>query len=298
MIIPPNVATYATQSPYITVAEFLDAPTGVDASQLLPSGGSLNNSQTLANLIRRASGWADSLCNQKLAATVDTRSGRWRVRNDGTIRVPLKFNPVVGISAISVGWTPSTMAPLTPQVDVWPDDTNIVTIPVISTGNSVIYPSYYQHLPDDIYCTVQYVNGWADTQLTASAAAGATSLSVGSTLGLNPGQSIYLYGATNGETVTVDATFIPSVTSGPGTVPLASPVVGAYAVGDTLTAMPQQIKQAVIALTSVLIKTRGAESISMPSIHGEPAETEKMESGAADDWEAAVDLLQEFKRVT
>jgi hypothetical protein len=61
--------------------------------------------------------------------------------------------------------------------------------------------------------------------------------------------------------------------------------------------MPQQIKQAVISLTCVLIKTRGAEAIAMASMRSQPTETEKMESGASDDWEAAVDLLQEFKRV-
>lgn len=295
MIIPPYVTTYATQNPYITVAEFLNAPTGVDATQLLPSGGTLNNSQTLANLIRRASGWADSLCNQKLAATIDTRSGRWKVRRDGTIQIPLQFHPVLGIVSITTGWTPSTMAPLTDLADVWPGQDNILTVPV--NGSNIIFPSYYQQLPDDIYATVSYVNGWADTQLTAAAAAGATSLSVGTTLGLNPGQTVYLYGGTDGETVTVAPSFVPSTAAGPGTVPLTSATVGAYAVGDTLTAMPQEIKQAVIALTCVLIKTRGSEAIVMASMHNQPMDTEKMESGAGDDWEAAVDLLQAFKRV-
>jgi hypothetical protein len=295
VIIPPYVTTYATQNPYITVAEFLNAPTGVDATQLLPSGGTLNNSQTLANLIRRASGWADSLCNQKLAATIDTRSGRWKVRRDGTIQIPLQFHPVLGIVSITTGWTPSTMAPLTDLADVWPGQDNILTVPV--NGSNIIFPSYYQQLPDDIYATVSYVNGWADTQLTAAAAAGATSLSVGTTLGLNPGQTVYLYGGTDGETVTVAPSFVPSTAAGPGTVPLTSATVGAYAVGDTLTAMPQEIKQAVIALTCVLIKTRGSEAIVMASMHNQPMDTEKMESGAGDDWEAAVDLLQAFKRV-
>jgi hypothetical protein len=299
MITPPYVSTYATQGPYITASEFLNAPTGVDVSQLLPASGPLTQSQTLANLIRRASGWADSLCNQKLAATVDTRSGSWRVRNDGTIRVPLQFHPVLGIATITAGYTPSTMTPLDSVllVDVWPDSKNIVTIPVVGAGNSLIYPNYYRSLPDDIYATVQYINGWFDAQITAAVAPGATSVAVTSTLGLNPGQSVYLYGGTDGEVVTVAQTFVPTTATAPGTVPLASPVVGAYLAGDTLTAMPQQIKQAVISLTCVLIKTRGAEAIAMASMRSQPTETEKMESGASDDWEAAVDLLQEFKRV-
>jgi hypothetical protein len=254
----------------------------------------------LANLIRRASAWADSLCNQKLAATVDTRTGRWHVLNDGTIRVPLQYTPILGITAVTAGWTPSTMSALSTVslADVWPDSNNVVTIPVTGSGNSLIYPNYYRSLPDDIYATVQYINGWFDAQVTSTIAAGVTSVPVTSMLGLNPGQTVYLYGGTDGETVTVDPTFVPTAVPGPGTVPITAATVNAYQLGDTLTAMPQQIKQAVISLTCVLVKTRGAESIQMPSMRGQAAETDKMESGASDDWEAAVDLLQEFKRVT
>lgn len=298
MITPPYVTTYATQNPYITVAEFLNAPTGTDVTQLVPAGGTLTNSQALANLIRRASGWADSLCKQKLAATVDTKAGKFRVSFDGLVRVPLPFFPVLAIASISVGWSPSTMAALDTTLlpDVWPDADNILTIPVRGTAAARYYNNAYSGLPDDMYVNVQYVNGWADTQLTAAAAAGATSLTVGTALGVNPGQTLYLYSGTTGEPVTVAASFTPTTTPGTTTIPLTGPTANAYAAGDTLTGMPQELKQAVIFLTSVLIKTRGAESIVMQSMHGQPMQTEKMEGGAGDDWEAAVDLLDAFKR--
>ncbi len=292
LIIPPYVATYASQNPYITADEFLNAPTGVDVSNLVPSGGTLTNSQTLLNVIRRASGWADSLCNQKLSATIDTVTGRWQVRNDGTIAVPLKFFPVIMVSGISTGWSPSTVAPLAATADVWVGSDNIATIPLsVSTG-----PQFGALCGSDIYATVQYVNGWSDAQLSASAAAGATSVTVTTALGVVPGQSLQLYSSTASETVQVAATFAPSITTGVQTVQLAGSLANAYPVGATLTGMPQEIKQAVICLTSVLIKTRATESMAMASIHQTPMDKTKMESGASDDFEVAVDLLTPFKR--
>lgn len=290
MLLPPYAATYATHSPYITAAEFQNAPTGVDVTQLVPSGGPTTNSQTLSNMILRASGWADAICNQRLAATVDTRAGRYRVRADGTILVPLPFFPVVGIASVSTGWTPSTLAPLSSVADVWVDGGNVATIPV---GACSTLPGR----PTDLYASVTYVSGWANTQLAATAAAGATSLQVRNGLGIAPGQQLALYSAAAGEIVTVATGFTPITAAGAATVPLTAPIVAGYAAGDTLTAMPHEIKQAVISLTCVLIKTRGAESIVMSSFRQQPHEKDDMESGAIGDYDTATDLLQPYRRV-
>ena len=296
MILPPYVATYATHAPYITVNEYLASPTGVDTSNLVPTGGNLTNAQTLANTVLRASGWADSLCSQKLAATVDTRAGKFPVRN-GQVTIPLPFAPVVMVSSISMGWTPSTISvlPSTSTADVWVDPDNTLTLPLpnLSYGN----PDRYYFGGRDVYASVQYVNGWANTQLSATATAGATTLTVASGLGIVAGQQLALYSMTAGEVVTVAPGYVPSVATGPVSVPLVSGTQGAYASGDTLTCMPQEIKQAVIYLTSVLIKTRGAESLTMRSAGGGPMESDHLEGGALNDFEFAVDLLAPYKRV-
>lgn len=297
MIIPPYVATYATQNPYITANEFNNSPTGIDTAQLLADQGQAVNTQALQNVIKRASGWADRLCKQKLSATIDTRTGRWRVRNDGTISVPLPYFPVVGIVSITAGWTPSTMTQLTSLTDVWPDENGTLVIPVPGAGTNLVYPSYYQYLPDDMYCTVQYINGWFNAQVTATVTAGATSIAVSNTLGLNAGQSLNLYGAGDGETVVVDPSYVATETTGPGTVPLASATVASYDVGDTLTAMPAEIKQAVILLTGMLIKTRGAEALEMQSISNNMSVVEKGEDSPNDDFSIVIDLLEDYRRV-
>lgn len=299
MIIPAYTGTYATAQPYVTVPEFVNSATGVDVTQLVPAGGNLTNTQTLANLLRRASGWADSLCNQTLAATVDTQSGTYQRRPDGTLAVPLPYKPVVGIVSISTGYTPAALAPLTDDLmgQSWVDGLGVARIALPGfTGGLMGYP-YRALYTSDVYATVQYINGWADAQIDAPVTPGDTVLAVDDGLGFMPGQSVYLYSGTTSETVTVSPAYTPATATGPASIALAAPVVNAYQLGDTLTAMPQQIKQAVIFLTAVLIKTRGAEAIVMPSMGGQPTITEKLEGGAGDDWEAACDLLARYRRV-
>lgn len=295
LITPPTVATYSNTSPYITAREFMAAPTGVDTNQLIPAGGSVSNTQALTNIIARASAWADSLCNQKLAATLDTQAGLYLVRR-GALVVPLDFSPIIAVSQIQTGWSPSTLSVLTSTADVWIGG-NTVTIPVNSVSAAALGYRLAGLTPDHMYATVQYVNGWADDTLSAPAAAGATSLSVASGLGFMPGQTLTLYGTNGGEAVTVSPSFAPTITPGAVTIPLVSAIAGSYLAGDTLTAMPQSIKQAVIALTCVLIKTRGSEALVMQSIRGNPSTTTKLEDDANDDFMVAADLLQPFKRV-
>lgn len=295
LITPPTVATYSNTSPYITAREFLAAPTGVDTNQLIPAGGSVSNTQALTNLISRASAWADSLCNQKLAATLDTQAGLYPVRR-GQLWVPLDFTPIIAVSQIQTGWSPSTLTALTDTTNVWIGAAS-VTIPVTSSSAAGLGYQLSGLTPDSMYATVQYVNGWADDTLSAPAAAGATSLSVASGLGFMPGQTLTMYGTNGGEAVTVASTFTPTITPGATSIPLAGAITGSYLAGDTLTAMPQSIKQAVIALTCVLIKTRGSEALVMQSIRGNPSTTTKLEDDANDDFMVAADLLQPFKRV-
>src|SRR6476660_2780256 len=91
----PYVPTYATRVPYLTAEEYLAAPTGVDPSALIPGGSANANLAALTTVIRKASNYADSLCYQVLAATLDTQVGEYRIRPDCTIRVKLDYSPVV-----------------------------------------------------------------------------------------------------------------------------------------------------------------------------------------------------------
>ena len=73
--------------------------------------------------------------------------------------------------------------------------------------------------------------------------------------------------------------------------------MGTYASGDTATALPQDIKQAVILLTKALIKTRASQSIEMPRAGSDsPGPEHSLSAGVTDDYDLAVELLAPYRR--
>ncbi|GGH93757.1 hypothetical protein ACFFGR_09190 [Arthrobacter liuii] len=293
-VIPaPNVTTYATRSIYVTPAEFKAAPTGMDVSQLIP--GDSNQAHQAAALVmqlQRASGVADKICRKILGATLDTQAGFYRVRNDPNLgpvlRVPLDFTPLVAVAGASIGATPSTMATVTDLSNVWISKKS-ATIPL--GGNS----PFGSRFSGQRFASVQYVNGWVNTTLYAGASPGQTSITVTSTLGIMPGQQVNLVNTNNSEVVTVDPSYTPSNTATNALVPV-SPIIGTYAAGDTVTNMPQEIKQAVILIAKSLIKTRGSESIVIASTTSQPDHVQGVESGVTSDMEMAEYLLSDYVR--
>src|ERR1039458_7881744 len=110
IFIPQHTGAQTEVTPYISVQEFLDAPTSVDTSQLTPGGSTPANNVELFNVIGRASGWANSLCFQILAATLDTQmASNVLVHRNGKIYVPCNFYPVREVDTFQAGPTPSTM---------------------------------------------------------------------------------------------------------------------------------------------------------------------------------------------
>lgn len=299
-VFAPTVSTYATRVPYITPAEYAQAATGVDTGNLVPNGSAAQNAAALVRVIARASSWVDNLCYQVLAATRDRQAGRYRVRRDGTIAVPLDYAPVIAVAAASVG-------PAVNQLSALGDlsglelGAKVVTIPAAATAGGPAAPVPYfdsQLLAGrgTVYATVDYVNGYANTALAAAAAAGASSITVASPLAIFGGMTLTIADADKTETVTVAASFAPSVTVANTAVPLAAPLANAHATGTPLGALPEAIKEATILLTSALIKTRGAEAYAMPGIGGQPDHLEHSESHGLEDVDVALDLLEPFRR--
>lgn len=289
----PNVTTYATRSLYVTPAEFKAAPTGMDVSQLVPGGTPAQQAAALVMQLQRASGVADKICRKVLGATLDTQAGNYVVRNDpdlgAVIRVPLDYTPIVAVAGASIGSTPSNLSTVTDLSNVWIGKKAVV-IP-LGTNSPFGWRSSGRR-----FATVQYVNGWVNTTLYSGAKPGDVSVTVTSTLGVMPGQQLNLVNTNNSEIVTVSPSYIPSNTATNVPVPLVSPVVGTYAAGDTVTNMPQEIKQAVILIAKSLIKTRGSESIVIASTTSQPEHVTGVESGVTSDMEMAEYLLSDYVR--
>lgn len=294
----PYVPTYATYTPYITAAEFLDAPTGVDVSQLIPSGSTLTQEAALADLIRRGSGQADRICRKVLAATLDVVSGEYRIFRDNTLRIPVPYSPLVSVNAVSVGYAANALTALTDLSGVWVGRSSLripvpsVTLPPFAFSSTAVACSR----PGWLYATVEYVNGWAHTTIAAAAAA-AASITPVNVLGFVPGLPFTIKDGADTEDAVVDASYVP----GAATVPLVSPLQYAHAAGTTASALPPVVKDAVLDLCKWLVKQRGSKGVAMGSIKGLPvttanAKTQPSDPGGAGDYRAAERSLMDLRR--
>jgi hypothetical protein len=293
--VAPYVPTYATFLPYLTTAEYLAEPSGVDVSALIPGGSKNTNTAALKTVLRKASNYADSLCYQILAATSDLQVGEYRIRSDGTIRVKLDYSPLVEVTAVSLGAVAGQLVPLTDLSGIWPERkviripvTGLTLLPPALTGAALARTGY-------LFAQTWYVNGYANTALAGNVSAAATTVTVQSAYGIFPGIPLTLYAddLAQTESVTVD----PSYAQGSTTVPLTAPLAYAHTAGQALSALPVAVKQAVAALATHLIKTRGAEAMALSSVSGGPARQQNEETGASEEYDQAVDLLHPFRRV-
>lgn len=281
----PIVSTYSSRIPYLTPQEYIASPTGVDTGNLVPTGTTQQNADALVQTIARASNWVDTECRKVLAATLDTQAGRYRVRADGTIRVALDFTPILQITSVQAGLTPSTMATITDLSNAW-IDRKVATIPL--WGLSVAPGNPYAS-SDRMFAVVQYVNGYANCLLTAVAPANTTTLTVDSALGIVAGQQLTIYDPGSTEAVTV-----ATVTG--NTITLTSPTVSAHLANVAVSALPPAIKQATVLLTSALIKTRGDDAIVMQEV-GQGTEHQQMDASGSEDVTVALELLAPYRRV-
>ena len=291
MLIAPNAATYATRVPYITPAEFRAHPTGVEVSKLAPGGSTAANDQALLQIIRRASSMADGMCGNKiLAATVDTQSGRYRPDRFGKINIALDWSPVVAVDTVTAGLQPGSQIALEEGPD-WSLEGRVLSVPTAFTGCGQFGP-----VPSHIWATVRYVNGWANTVFTDPVPEGATELTLNNALGIVPGMTLAVSGATTSEFVVVDPSYVPSTAIVPTVVPLAAPTAFPYAVGDVCTAFPPEVKLAVIFLTAGIIKARGSSAFVMASTRSQPDTEVKLSEVASTEMELAAEILSEYRR--
>lgn len=288
--VAPYVVTYASRTPYLTFAEWAAAPTAIDTSSLLPGGTPAQQQQIVVDAIERASSMIDGYCYQVLAATRDVDPpARYRVGRDGCLRIPLKFKPILEVSDVQVGATPSLLASLTSLADVVIGE-GVIEVPLWQWAPSTLTPAGVGGRP---LVKVTYVNGWPNTTLATSAAAGTSSLTVTSGLGIYPGSMLTIYDVAAGtEPVTVAASYTPGST----TVPLAAALSFTHGAGVSVSNLPPRIKEAAVLLTSVLIQTRGDDAIVLDSIDS-PTQVQAVPKASARNLDLARDMLQPFRRV-
>lgn len=296
-------STYTARTPYLTPAEYLAAPTGVDANDLVPGGTTQANTAALVDVIGRASSWADQICHQVLACTQETEVKELSTDRFGSWRVAPTQWPAVDLLAAT--WQPagSTFVS-TLSVGTAIIEKQRITIPGTGLlGSSSVGPLQFGaggfHTRG--WLTFTYLAGYPNTTLSGNVSAGATSITVTSALGIY-GQQTGLQVTTGTNLTIYDGALTEQVqvTAVNGsTLTLSAALVNAHNSGVSVSAFPAAIKQAVISLTSALIKTRGSEALVMSSLTSGPTKTDGLgEPGAIEDVEVAVDLLDPFRSLT
>jgi len=133
----PYDISYTQRTPYITTTEYLNAPTAMDVSNLIPGGDAQVQIDALQETIGRASSWIDQFtCGAwgSLAATQNVENARVWGNRYGQLIVHPKYWPILSVDAFSfgaiggqgwgyegVGGYGSTSASITPAGNIWID---------------------------------------------------------------------------------------------------------------------------------------------------------------------------------
>lgn len=282
--------------PYLTLAEFKQAPTALDYGNLVQGGNQAAQDAELSNAITRASSWIDGYCNQILSATVDTEQQRARVRPDGSLIFHPKYSPIVALMSLSIGSNPQAMVSVPDPSIAWLEEQQVVfpynNANLTWSSQGPISFGYGGQPRAQVFVNYSYVNGYTNTVINATANAGATSITVEDGTGLVAGEWVTIFDGASTERVQVASTY----TFDSDVVPLVSPLQFAHAVGVSVSAFPAAIKEAAILMTSAFLKIRGDASLVM-AVTTRPGEQVPGSQMIGNDRAIAQDLLLPYKRV-
>lgn len=294
----PYTSGLTARTPYLTVAEYQAAPTAMDTSNLIEGGSAGQQTAALADTIARASSRADMFCcgaEGSLSATLNTETGRPVTDRAGRWLVKPRYWPVLEVRSFAVGSDPSSVVsvPLSPQT-CWVEQHEFTVGGAygLTTSQGPLQFGPVATPGSTGYAVWSYVNGWPNTALANAAAPAATSVTVANPLGIYPGTTLTIYDAASTETVTVAAGYTPGAT----VVPLVAPLVYGHASTTSVSALPPAVKQAVIFLTTSLIKSRGDEALILDGT-GEPRSGTRPADAADIDEATAFELLTPFQQV-
>jgi hypothetical protein len=246
--------------PYVTAAEFRAAPTWLDTDDLIPGGAAARQDAELTNVLIRASEWANNVCNHDfgLKARSVTERLRGRYNRRGILSIHASMLPVRQVTAISIGSDPTNLQTVTDLSGLWiehnrqillPWTTPIMFGPTVQFGPPVVTGV-------ELYVQMTYTAGFASTVLASAANAAATSISPLDVSGIMPGDVLRMWDPGVEEAVTVSSAYVPGAAS----VSLTGGLASAHAATASLSGMPGDIHQAVIAYAVALLLRQDVSS--------------------------------------
>lgn len=283
-----------SERPYLSVAEFKNAPTSIDYDNLVVGGNANAQDAELERVILRASSFMDEYLNQNLVANRQTETQRTRFTPQGYIALHPNQNPVIALESFYYGPTPNLLSALTDCSTAWFESQQLI-IPISSMAlnwSSQGPLAFGGGSPtQQIFTKYTYVAGYVNNPIV-SATAGASSLVVGRSEGIVAGQMLRIIDGANSETVYVSSSY----TYGSTTVTLASPLVYTHAAGSIISNMPNAIKQACILLTTAFIKVRGDNSLTM-NITTQPQASLPGAARYGGEIRLALDMVDKYRRI-
>lgn len=257
-------------TPYVTVAEFKAAPTYLDSDDLIPGGAQTMQDDELYNVLLRASAWADNYIRQRLGAHTVYEQARARLDKWGRVFLHPSNTPVRQVTGFAYGANFQMLTQLTDLTQTWVEDQRGIVVSAVPMRSQWSGTLEFGNLPPpggEVYVEYSYVAGYCNTTLNASAAQGATSITVNDATGLQP-PATGLLGTLAGSTARIwDPAFEEAVVVGSGftqssgvtSVPLATPLLQAHTVTPGVTGqvsvseLPAECHEAVIALAVALL---------------------------------------------
>jgi hypothetical protein len=251
-------------TPYLTVPEFLAAPTWLDNNNLIPGGTGDQQEAELYNVLLRASGWAERITEQPLRAHTVIWQDRYPVDRWGNMYIVPPHNPVRQLNALAYGsdfQNLSLLSNLTAQT--WIEAQKTLVISQVPQGGAYLGSLQFGGTRpgvDEVYAQYSYVAGYCTTVLTQPANAAATEIYVADPTGLQPPVTGGLIGTIPGSVARIwDPGYEEAIqvasgwTAGTNPVQLASPLQNAHAAGAGVSELPPEVHQAVCELTVGLL---------------------------------------------
>ena len=292
--ISPNTPAFISSS-YLTLAEYKNAPTAIDYSNLVIGGNQAAQDAELTSVISRASSWIDVHLNQSLIARSITENQRTRVTQQGNITIHPENNPIIAVSSLSYGITPTTMTTATDVTQCWVEPSQFIyPLSMLGMTYSSQGPLSFGFPPSTrsaVYVNYTYIAGYVNTVITAATAT-QTTLTVLDATGITAGMSLNIYDGANSETVKVASTY----TYGSTTVPLTSALAYSHTSTASISAMPPAVKEAAILVTTDFLKVRGDNSLTM-AVTTRATSGPSVQSIIGSDLALAIELLRPFRKM-
>jgi hypothetical protein len=280
------------EQPYITVAEYKNAPTSLDYNNLVVGGNQNAQDAELARVILRATSYLNEYLNQDLHAESVTETQRVRMSGEGYIFLHPNKNPILSLSNFQWGTSPNNLQTLNDPSQCWFESQQIV-IPLSQINTTytsqgpLAFGSYGPRVP--LFTKYTYIAGYVNT--TCTGALGASTLTVASPAGILPGETYRIIDGANAESVTVSNNY----TYGSTTVQLTAPLAFGHT-GAGFSNMPFAIKQATILMTSAFIKQRGDASMTM-NLTTQPTVNIGNNQRYAGEIALALDMVSLYRRI-